>query len=177
MRRWWVGTPQEVEERREHARRLVGRRLASVRYCEIDYAMADRPEGEEGPRGVSSEAEWREPPWRYDFGDCVDFGAELETACGRLFTVSWDSPGWHEGLWLREVPLIGNAVLAEANSAVWDVSQAGRWDRFIGHESPVSACTTGHGHRMTVTGALARRSRFSALTSNCCSGRPRPPRR
>jgi hypothetical protein len=38
------------------------------------------------------------------------------------------------GIWLRELPLAGEAVLAEGNTAIWDVSRAGRWDRFIGHE-------------------------------------------
>jgi hypothetical protein len=83
---------------------------------------------------VVSAAEWREPPFRYEFGDCTDYGVELETACGRVFTLSWDSPRWHEGIWLREVPLAGEAVAADANTAIWDVSRAGRWDRFIGHE-------------------------------------------
>ncbi len=124
----------EVKEQRQHARRLVGLQLAAVRYCEIDYVMPDRPQGQEGPRQVVSAAEWQEPPFRYEFGDCADYGVELETACGRVFTVSWDSPGWHEGVWLRELPLVGEAVLADANTAIWDVSRAGRWDRFIGYE-------------------------------------------
>ena len=81
-----------------------------------------------------SAAEWREPPFRHEFGDSADHGVELETAWGRVFTVSWDSPGRHEGIWLRELPLVGAAVLADANTAIWDVSRAGRWDGFIGHE-------------------------------------------
>jgi hypothetical protein len=131
----WVETLDEVQERRQHARRLIGLQLAAVRYCEIDYAMLDRPQGQEGPRHVVNEAEWEEPSFRYRFGDSVDYGVELETACGRVFTVSWDSPGRHEGVvWLREVPLAGQAVLADANTAIWDVSRAGRWDRFVGGE-------------------------------------------
>ena len=130
----WAGSLAEVGQRRQHARRLTGLQLAAVRYCEIDYAMPDRPGGQEGPRQVVSAAEWREPPFRYEFGDCTDYGVELQTACGRVFTVSWDSPGRHEGIWLRELPLVGEAVAAAANTAIWDVSRAGRWDRFIGHE-------------------------------------------
>jgi hypothetical protein len=130
----WVETLDEVQERRQHARRLIGLQLGAVRYCEIDYAMLDRPQGQEGPRHVVSGAEWQEPSFRFDFGDSVDYGVELETACGRVFTVSWDSPGSHEGIWLRELPLVGQAVLADANSAIWEVSRAGRWDRFIGCE-------------------------------------------
>jgi hypothetical protein len=130
----WVAGLDEVQERRQHARRLAGLQLAAVRYCEIDYTMPDRQEGQQGPRSVVDETEWRKPSFRYDFGDSTDYGVELETACGRVFTVSWDSPGRHEGLWLRELPLVGEAVLAEANTAIWDVSRAGRWDRFIGHK-------------------------------------------
>lgn len=130
----WVATLAEVEEAREHARRLIGLRLAQVRYVNLDYLVPDRPDGSHGARLVTSEDEWREPTWRYEFGDSVDYGVEFETTCGRLFTVTWDSPGWHEGIWLREVPLIGEAVAAEANVAVWNVSRAGRWDRFVGPE-------------------------------------------
>lgn len=83
---------------------------------------------------MASAAEWRQPPFRYELGDCTDYGVELETACGRAFTVSWDSPGWHEGIWLRELPLAGEAVAADASTAIWDVSRTDRWDRFIGHE-------------------------------------------
>jgi len=130
----WVGSLGEVGQRRRHAQRLTGLQLAAVRYYEIDYAVPERPGGQEGPRQVVSAAEWQEPPFRHEFGDCTDFGVELETACGRVFTVSWDSPGWHEGIWLRELPLVGEAVHTDRNSAIWDVSRAGRWDRFIGHE-------------------------------------------
>lgn len=130
----WVASLAEVKERRQHAQRLVGLQLATVRYCDIDYAMLDRPAGQEGPRRVISAAEWQEPSFRYEVGDSTDYGVELQTACGRVFTVSWDSPGWHEGIWLRELPLVGEAVLPNANTAIWDVSHAGRWDRFVGHE-------------------------------------------
>lgn len=133
--RWsWVASLAEVKERRQHAQRLTGLRLAAVRYCEIDYTMPDRPGGQEGPRHVVSAAEWQAPPFRYEFGDCADHGVELETACGRVFTISWDSPGRYEGIWLRELPLVGDAVLADASTAIWDVSRGGRWDQFIGHE-------------------------------------------
>jgi hypothetical protein len=53
-------------------------------------------------------------------------------ASGAVFTISWDTPGLHEGIWMRQV-LIGSVVVPEANVATWDVSRAGRWDRFVGH--------------------------------------------
>ncbi len=130
----WVSTLEEVEQRRQVASCLAGLQLAAVRYCQIDYALPDRPDGLDGPRQVVSDSEWQDPTFRYAFGDSTDFGVELETTCGRLFTVSWDSPSWHEGIWLRQVPLVGYAVQFDANCAIWDVSDAGRWDRFIGQE-------------------------------------------
>jgi hypothetical protein len=75
----WVETLEEVAERREHARRLVGLRLAAVRYVNLDYTLPDRPDGLRGARTVTSELEWREPAWRYEFGDSVDWGIEFET--------------------------------------------------------------------------------------------------
>jgi hypothetical protein len=104
------------------------RARTAVRYVNFDYTMPDRPEDLRGARTVTSEQEWREPAWRYEFGDSVDWGVGLGTACGRLFTVTWDAPGWHEGIWLREAPV----MTGDANVAIWDVSHAGRWDDFIG---------------------------------------------
>jgi len=59
-----------------------------------------------------------------------DDGVEFEIVCSRIFTSSWDSLGMHEGQWLRELPVRGNAVLDDAEVAIW-VSQSGRWNRFV----------------------------------------------
>jgi hypothetical protein len=128
----WVKTLAEVDDARAHARRLADLKLAVVRYYDLDYLQPDRPDGVLGARLIADEDEWRQPTWRFPFGDSVDYGVELETACGRCFTVSWDSPGCHEGIWIRESPLVGAALAPEANVAVWDVSHAGRWDQFAG---------------------------------------------
>ena len=66
--------------------------------------------------------------------DCADYAVEFTTEAGRVFTVSWDTPGDHTGVWLREVPARGSAYVADADVAVWDVSRVGRWDSFIGAE-------------------------------------------
>jgi hypothetical protein len=129
----WVDTLAEVEEARARAGQIVGLELAAVRYCALDYAQLDRPHGIHGPRNVTAEDEWRDPSWRFAFGDSVDHGVESEMAGGTRFTVSWDSPGWHEGIWIRQVPMIGSAVMPEGNVAIWDVSRGGRWDQFLGH--------------------------------------------
>ncbi len=128
----WVETLAEVEETRARARQIVGLQLAAVRYCDLDYVQPDRPDGSRGARYVTGEDECRDPTWRFPFGDSVDHGVEFEMACGRRFTVSWDSPGWHEGIWIREVPVVGAAVAPEASVAIWDVSRAGRWDQLVG---------------------------------------------
>jgi hypothetical protein len=57
--------------------------------------------------------------------NAVTYGVEL-TITGRVCTVSWDLPGWHEGIWIREVPAHGSAF-EDADVAIWDVSEAARW--------------------------------------------------
>jgi hypothetical protein len=130
----WVPTEDLVAERREHARRLVGSRLSFVSYVLIDYGQLDRPDGSHGPRLVSDTAELALPAWRSETFDWADHAVEFTTGPGRVFTCSWDSPGCHEGIWIREVPALGSAYASNANVAVWDVSHAGRWNRFIGAE-------------------------------------------
>jgi hypothetical protein len=47
-----------------------------------------------------------------------------------------------EGIGLREEPLVGPAILAEAAIAVWDVSECSQWRHHIGHV--VSGVTMHH---------------------------------
>jgi hypothetical protein len=111
---------------------MVGLRLAEVRYVDIDYhgiGQATRPRG---PRHVMDEAEWRAPSWRYPGCDSVDYGVELTMTGGRTFTVTWDRPGWAEGIGVREQPLMGFAVIEGADVAVWDVSGRSRWASLVG---------------------------------------------
>ena len=130
----WVTTADLVTERRIHARQLAGSRLAAVSYVLIDYGRLDRLTGPSGPRLISDAQDLASPAWRYGTFDCADYAVEFTTEAGRVFTVSWDSPGYHTGVWLREVPARGSAYVADADVAVWDVSRAGRWDSFIGAE-------------------------------------------
>lgn len=130
----WVTTIDLVTERRNHARQLIGSRLAAVSYVLIDYGRLDRSTGPRGPRLISDPLELASAVWRYEAFDSADYAVEFTTEGGRVFTVSWDSPGYHTGVWLREVPARGSAYLAGADVAVWDVSRAGRWDSFVGAE-------------------------------------------
>jgi hypothetical protein len=128
----WVATADLVAERCEHARELAGSRLSAVSYILIDYGQLERGEGSHGPRLVAGPAELASPQWRSDTFDWADHAVKFRTATGRVFTCSWDPPGGHEGIWLREVPARGAAYARDADVAVWDVSHAGRWDSFIG---------------------------------------------
>jgi hypothetical protein len=128
----WVASTEEAGERREHARRLVGLGLSSVRYAMIDYGQLERPADARGPRMISSEAELAAPTRRCETFDWADYGVEFTASSDRIFTVSWDRPSWHEGIWIREVPARGSAFQEDHDVAIWDVSRAGRWDRYLG---------------------------------------------
>jgi hypothetical protein len=128
----WVATADLVAERRDHARQLAGQRLSAVSYVLIDYSQPDRLDESNGPRHVVDTLELASPMWRSPTFDWADHAVEFTTETGRVFTCSWDSPGDHEGIWLREGSARGAAFLTDASVAVWDVSHAGRWDTFIG---------------------------------------------
>lgn len=130
--RWsWSRGPAEADAFRAEASRLVGQRLARVRYVTLDFQLEAFPDAS-GPRCVESPAEWNDPDWSYAMGDCVEHAVELELASGEHFTVSWESPGEQEGIGLRQVEALGSAVRADARVAVWDVTERSRWSGLIG---------------------------------------------
>ncbi|MFF5233918.1 hypothetical protein [Dactylosporangium sp. NPDC000521] len=128
----FVRTRAERRLRVEHAGQMADAVLAAVRYVDIDYARERRAGGHEGPRRIVDEVEWRQPSWRYEGFDSIDYGVEFECVDGRVFSVTWQSPGWIEGLIFWEQPLIGNAVVSDAAVAVWDVSSRSGWQDFVG---------------------------------------------
>jgi hypothetical protein len=130
----WAASRREVAERVTHARRLVGQRLAVVRYVDIDYRRDQVAPDGEGPRHIIEAGEWRDPTWRYPGFDSVDFGLELETESGSMFSVTWDPPSRYEGIGLREQPLLGTGVRADAAVAVWDVTRRSGWAALRGAE-------------------------------------------
>jgi hypothetical protein len=128
----WVATAEEREDRRRHASRLVGRQLRSVRYVDIDYQRERWADGVDGPRLIKDARDWRQPPWRrQESCHCIDFGVEIETTDGRVFTVTWDPPGMQEGLGIREIAAVGYVCREDADVAVWDVTARSRWNRFL----------------------------------------------
>lgn len=125
-RTWsWVATEAEVRERRLLAARLVGRRVTAAHYYVLDQRREELLPDllGTGPRIVDDDAEWAAPTWREAGFDAVDFGIELSTDAGTTFSLTWDSPGDHEGVGLRAVPLLGNGVSREADVAIWPVTK------------------------------------------------------
>lgn len=75
-----------------------------------------------------------QPDVRVPGFDSVDFGLELQTESGSVFSVTWDPPGRFEGIGLREQPRLGTGVRADAAVAVWDVTGRSRWAALRGAE-------------------------------------------
>jgi hypothetical protein len=128
----WVSTTAEKDERVSHGEQLVGQLLAAVRYVNLDYRRFELAESLNGPREITDEQEWQKPTWRFPGCDSVDHAVELTIGDGRRFTVTWDPPGWIEGIGLREQPAIGYAVSDTADVALWDVSDRSGWSSLVG---------------------------------------------
>jgi hypothetical protein len=107
-------TAEARDERIRKARGLVGAELAAVRYFDLVYPEPPEPEA------------------RWPGFDVVDYGVELETRDGRLISVTWDTPGWHEGIGIHEAPMRGTGVSVDAGVTVSDVSHLPRWSRLVG---------------------------------------------
>lgn len=127
--RSWAESITEVEERRQHAQLMVGAILTSVRYVNIDYERLDRLPASEGtgPRNITDPTEWDAPLWSCPGFDAVDYGIDLVMEDGRIFSVTWDTPGRFEGIGIRAEPLLSSGFLADADVAIWDVSRKRRW--------------------------------------------------
>lgn len=108
----WAASAEEADARRREASGLVGERLQVVRYYTLDYRRPElQPElVDGGPRIIATEIEWREPTWLFDGFDAMDYGIELETESGALFSLTWDPPGEREGIGLQRIPMLGSAV-------------------------------------------------------------------
>jgi len=131
--RWsWAESDDQMEAFRSEANGLVGQSLTSVAYYLVDYGADDHRQGAVGPRHISSATELADPYWRHPSCDTVDFAVQFTTAAGRVFTVSWEIPGRVEGIGLREVSAVGQALTESAVAAVWDVTNEATWSDLIG---------------------------------------------
>lgn len=131
----WAPSPAEAQARRTEANALVGERIQAVRYFNIDYRRFElQPElVDQGPREIDAEDEWDAPTWRFAGFDTLDYGLEIATTSGLVFSLTWDPPGDHEGIGLQPTPMIGSGVRPDAYVAVWDLSCArGSWTHIIG---------------------------------------------
>lgn len=126
----WAASKAEADARRQEALFLVGQRLTAVRYFTLDYRRFElRPDlVDRGPRLVEADSEWDVPTWSYNGFDAMDYGLEVTTDSGTVFSLTWDPPGECEGIGLQPEPMLGSAVRSDADVAIWDVThRAASW--------------------------------------------------
>lgn len=64
---------------------------------------------------------------------CMEYGIELETESGAIFSLTWDPPGEREGIGLQRIPMLGSGVRRDADVAIWDVSgRSPSWKLMVG---------------------------------------------
>jgi hypothetical protein len=117
----------EVEHRRDEAASLVGEQVVEVTYYTLDYQRDRFRPGLNGLHWVSAEAEWAEPTWRTPRCDSLDYGVELVTQTGRRFSITWDPPGWREGMGISEAPFVETVLRPKADVAAWRVTSQPNW--------------------------------------------------
>ena len=122
--RSWSFAPSAAERdaRIRDAQPLVGLRLARVRYFDLDWI--DYPTS---ARTIVEPQEWQQPPWRHPTCDTIDWGLELESTTGRVFSISWDRPVG-DSMGISEQPMLDGC-----GDAIWDVTERSRWRNHIGH--------------------------------------------
>lgn len=131
----WAASQVEADARQQDANQLVGERVRAVRYFTLDYRRHGvHPELlDSGPRTISADSEWQEPTWLYDGFDAMDYGLEVATDSGAVFSLTWDPPGEREGIGLQPVQMLGSGVRDDADVAIWVVGdRAPSWAPLVG---------------------------------------------
>ncbi|QYJ02869.1 hypothetical protein KUV85_11040 [Nocardioides panacisoli] len=131
----WAASGAEAEARRRDAHELVGEYLRSVHYFTIDYRRQDvHPELiDDGPRIIEANSEWLDPPWLHEGFDAIEFGLEIATESGAVFSLTWDPPGEREGIGLQRVAMLGSGVHRDAGVGIWDVgARTPAWRLLVG---------------------------------------------
>jgi hypothetical protein len=101
----WVSSDAERHRQEEELRQqLVGHRIERVRYMELRY------EGHP------------EPMWRGARFDSLDYGLELDLDDGTTWGLIWKQQGHNEALLVYPAPLVPTQLRAQADTAVWDVT-------------------------------------------------------
>jgi hypothetical protein len=98
----------------------------------LDYDRLASGSEVPGPRVIQKDEEWRDPPWKRPGFDTLDWGLELETDNGLIYSVTWDPPGMREGIGISQAPLIGTALTDDASAAIWDVTEHSKWTSVVG---------------------------------------------
>lgn len=71
--------------------------------------------------------------WLCNGFDAVDYGFEVLTDAGAVFSLTWDPPGEREGIGLQRTPMLGSGVRRDADVAIWDVGErAPSWAPMVG---------------------------------------------
>lgn len=117
----------EVARRRDEVSSIVGDRVVEVRYYTLDYGRDRLRSGLAGLHWITDRAEWDEPTWRTPGCDSLDYGVELLTQSGRIYSVTWDPPGWREGMGINETPFAGSVLRPGADVAAWVVTSQPDW--------------------------------------------------
>ena len=127
----------EVERRKDEAASLVGEQFVEARYYTLDYRRDQLRGGLTGLHWITAEAEWDEPTWSTPRCDSLDYGVELRTRTGRLFSITWDPPGWREGMGISETPFVETVLRPAADVAAWEVTSQPNWATLL--RSPVTS--------------------------------------
>lgn len=127
----------EVEHHQHEAARLVGQQVVEARYYTLDYKRDQLRRGLTGLHWVTAQAEWDEPTWLTPRCDSLDYGVELRSQTGRLYSITWDPPGWREGLGIRETPFAESVLRPTADAAAWEVTSQSTWATVL--RSPVTS--------------------------------------
>ena len=128
----WAGTESQRDDQIERAKRLEGRNIVEVHYFTLDYGRMDNPSALKEPRLVVNSSELKDPLWRHDDFDSVDFYIQLDTDDQSIFTIGWDPPTSTESLWMREGSTGGEPFAESTSVAIWDVTGSRIWRSIVG---------------------------------------------
>ena len=127
----------EAQQRQDDAESLLGEQVVEVTYYTLDYQRHELRPGVSGLHWVTAAAEWDHPIWRTPWCDSLDYGVELLTQTGRLFSITWDPPGWRQGMGIGEASFVGSVLRPTADVAAWRVTSQPNWAAVL--RSPVTS--------------------------------------
>lgn len=127
----------EVSRRRNEAAAIIGEQITNVVYFSLDYQRHELRPGARGVHWVTDPTELLAPTWHTLLCDSLDFGVELRTMSGRHFSITWDPPGWREGMGIRETQFIESVLRPTTDVAAWEVTTHSQWSSRL--QNPVAS--------------------------------------